>query len=505
MTLNKTVTNDNGGTLGVSDFPLFISGNPTTSGVAATLSAGDYVASETTQPGYAAGDWTGDCNAAGNVSLSVGENKTCTINNDDIAPVLIIDKTPDNGEILLDGVNSALATFTMVVTNIGGGPAINVDIDDVLPSPDSGLADLVWSVVSTEGVTGTCSVEGDGITLHCDIAFMALDPTPGNDPPDGDEASFTVVVQATIPADYFAPAGTPGGPGDLGSNFEIEGNLVVDAPPAVDWDCAATNLSCSLPNFVNKPDELSGQGDNSFGKGAKENTPVPTVVAGSIPPNKSDLLNFLFNEEEVEGNVFIELGWLRSNTLGTSNFDFELNQSNVLSSNGVTEVRTIGDILITFDFAAGGNVVNLGLREWNGSAWVNPLDGTNSAIDLDASAFAVGAVNDPDSFGTPPDGVLNPFTGELLLDNTFGEAVVNITQAFEGLGCRSFASAFVKSRSSDSFTSALKDFIAPIDVDINTCRTIGLDNEAFTDADNFDPAVSDTGSISVSNDTGPGI
>ena len=97
LTLIKTVTNDDGGGLGASDFPLFISGNATTSGTAVTLSAGGYVASETTQTGYAAGNWTGDCDADGNVSLSVGQSKTCTINNDDIAPTLKLVKVVDNG------------------------------------------------------------------------------------------------------------------------------------------------------------------------------------------------------------------------------------------------------------------------------------------------------------------------------------------------------------------------------------------------------------------------
>jgi hypothetical protein len=88
------------------------------------------------------------------------------------------------------------------------------------------------------------------------------------------------------------------------------------------------------------------------------------------------------------------------------------------------------------------------------------------------------------------------------LDNTFGEAVVNLTQAFDSFSgeCVSFASAFVKSRSSTSFTAALKDFIIPIDVDIDTCRTIDLPNTASADATNDNVgAVSDDGLIKVSN------
>ena len=97
LTLIKTVVNDDGGSLGVSDFPLFISGTPATSGVAMTLSPGDYVAGETNRPGYAASAWGGNCDTAGNVTLSAGDNKTCTITNDDIVPTLRLVKEIDNG------------------------------------------------------------------------------------------------------------------------------------------------------------------------------------------------------------------------------------------------------------------------------------------------------------------------------------------------------------------------------------------------------------------------
>jgi hypothetical protein len=97
LTLVKTVTNDDGGALDVADFPLFIGTDSATSGVVYGLYAGSYVASETEQFGYSASDWGGDCDAAGNVTLSVGESKTCTITNDDIAPTLKLVKIVDNG------------------------------------------------------------------------------------------------------------------------------------------------------------------------------------------------------------------------------------------------------------------------------------------------------------------------------------------------------------------------------------------------------------------------
>lgn len=59
---------------------------------------------------------------------------------------------------------------------------------------------------------------------------------------------------------------------------------------------------------------------------------------------------------------------------------------------------------------------------------------------------------------------------------TFGEAAINLTAAgIVGTDpCLPFSSAYLKSRSSDSFTAALKDFIAPISVATSKCADINV-------------------------------
>jgi hypothetical protein len=60
---------------------------------------------------------------------------------------------------------------------------------------------------------------------------------------------------------------------------------------------------------------------------------------------------------------------------------------------------------------------------------------------------------------------------------TFGEAAINLTDS--GIlptgTCESFSGANLKGRSSDTFTSAVKDFIAPIPVNIANCGRIIVD------------------------------
>ena len=78
-----------------------------------------------------------------------------------------------------------------------------------------------------------------------------------------------------------------------GSNFEIDtdANLKLDdAAPSQDWASVAQHQRQRVRG--SQPEEFTGAEDDSFGQGTKEDTAVPTVVDGSIPPNKSDLLNF---------------------------------------------------------------------------------------------------------------------------------------------------------------------------------------------------------------------
>jgi hypothetical protein len=100
LTLIKTVINDNGGTLQVADFPLFMNGVSVMSDQQVTFDADTVVtASETPQSGYTASAWGGNCAADGTVTIEAGVDKTCTITNDDQAANLIIIKvvTYDSG------------------------------------------------------------------------------------------------------------------------------------------------------------------------------------------------------------------------------------------------------------------------------------------------------------------------------------------------------------------------------------------------------------------------
>lgn len=92
FTLTKVVTNDNGGTKVVSDFPLSVGSTSVTSGVSHGFNAGTYAVSESGAAGYSVTITGSDCNIFGQVSLSVGDVKSCTITNNDIPGTLVVRK-----------------------------------------------------------------------------------------------------------------------------------------------------------------------------------------------------------------------------------------------------------------------------------------------------------------------------------------------------------------------------------------------------------------------------
>jgi hypothetical protein len=282
----------------------------------------------------------------------------------------------------------------------------------------------------------------------------------------------------------------PVGASVAGSTFDAgDGDLLLanaSGPPDVtDWENApALQTSVDLP---------TGQSDNSFGEGTKEDTAVPTVVSGAIPNNKSDLTRLYVSHEKIGTSVFLYLAWERvQEPTGTTNMDFEFNKNkctpgvddgvDVCSSNGVTPTRTPGDVLIKYDLSQGGTNPVLGYHVWidatnapAGSAGANCE--SNNKYPCWDKAHAIAGTNFEASINTVPvTDPIAPGAPRTLSARTFGEAAINLVGAnilpAPGQNCKSFGSAFLKSRASDSFTAAVKDFIAPLPVSVSNCGTL---------------------------------
>ena len=106
------MVNNNGGQLAADNFPRFIDGTPVAWNTPVTLDAGPHTASETPQTGYTASAWGGDCAAGGTITLAPGDNKTCTITNDDQAATLQLVKSVNNANHPFGG-GAAAADWTL--------------------------------------------------------------------------------------------------------------------------------------------------------------------------------------------------------------------------------------------------------------------------------------------------------------------------------------------------------------------------------------------------------
>src|SRR6266480_1286231 len=142
----------------------------------------------------------------------------------------------------------------------------------------------------------------------------------------------------------------------LGTGIAIPAASFADNPTGCDFAATGTTQSCSAPltgstfaggdgNLLASPatfgstdwqnvaglnpgfDLPSGTGDNAFGQGTKEDNAAVSVVSGSIPPNKNDLIRFYEASETVSGKTFVYLAWERAVNIGNANLDFEINQS----------------------------------------------------------------------------------------------------------------------------------------------------------------------------------
>ena len=115
LTLVKHLPNDNGGTATQDQFQAYIDGNPVDWNTPIPLVAGVHSVSEDSLPGYQASPWFNACSADGTVTLDIGEQLTCEITNDDVAPTLTLVKHLPND-------NGGTATQDQFQAYIDGNP-----------------------------------------------------------------------------------------------------------------------------------------------------------------------------------------------------------------------------------------------------------------------------------------------------------------------------------------------------------------------------------------------
>jgi Prealbumin-like fold domain len=287
-----------------------------------------------------------------------------------------------------------------------------------------------------------------------------------------------------------------------GATFEgNDGNIVVGpGPGGVDW----ANLVASGGTLALGVDQPTGADDNSFTQGSKEDDVNVTIGNGSIPNSKADIGKFAVGSQVIQsgaraGNFQMLLAWVRNNDGGTTNFDFEINQaaqpdmsipvgSPPNTNRAITLNRTgdgpgplVDDLLINYDLQGGASTPTLTIQRWQGTAWgqLQTLTSANSEGKINCVSTGAGGTcpNGAGAISAPNSGPFN----QAIAATRFGEAAIDLTaigiipnQNDPNAGCLAFGSAYVKSRSSSAFTSQMKDYSAPIALDLDTCGSIEI-------------------------------
>jgi hypothetical protein len=284
-----------------------------------------------------------------------------------------------------------------------------------------------------------------------------------------------------------------------GELFELDGNAVVDNPPADDW-----------ANTVPPPPSAGSEAiASTFVADGSGNTTIFTT-GGSKDINDisqwsfKDLLGGLPDKDNITnayaaayinsiGELIIYFGLDRFANDGDAQMGFWFFKSTVravggvfVGADGVTPAtHTIGDILILANLTNGGAKVEIQVFEWVGGA--NPLK--LLASDVGDVPAKCGTNTDPNVCAISNDAPVTapwPYTPKAGPAGTFPtfsffEGGVNIS-ALLGPGAVCFSSFLAETRSSQSQNAVLKDFALG---EFNTCK---LDIVKSCPRVRFDPA-----------------
>ncbi len=291
----------------------------------------------------------------------------------------------------------------------------------------------------------------------------------------------TTTTEQPLPGSQFQ-----GGDGDQDNNLALS---------LIDWQGLQADGRVA---HISDPDA----NDNVFSGGDKENEPGGwdlTTQNGGAKPGKANILDsYSAIDRPPGGDVFLYLAFTRGQSTrllrnGTTFVAFELNQVARLwknSQGAFIPCRSTGDILISFE--PHGNGASIQVERWvtegtdasSGCATRGRLESaSNLKVQPDVQANVQASFNNG---STPINNYLPGFFATTIPQENFGEAAINLSSVLAGLGdpCGAFASTWMHSRSSNSESSALQDYVAPGAINVRTCKA--------------SPALSSTASGSIS-------
>ncbi len=240
--------------------------------------------------------------------------------------------------------------------------------------------------------------------------------------------------------------------------------------------------------FVGVEDAQVSSDDIGFVGGTKQDDEC-AMVRDAKALNKGDLKRIYLSDNTINGDVFLNLAWVRipqNSTTASAHVAFEFNKGETpcpSGSDGLVE-RTAGDMLIVYDFEGGDAAPTIKLARWTTTEGDSCDVGSHAppCWGTAAELVSVGAAEAAVNVGMSVQDFLGPDGAEWLGPVEFGEAGINLTEAgvFAPGVCESFGSAFAVSRSSgNSGTAQMKDLVGPTPFELDNCGTIIIEKETI--------------------------
>jgi len=269
--------------------------------------------------------------------------------------------------------------------------------------------------------------------------------------------------------------------------FELDGNAITNHSGTGlpdDWDRInpGPGSHAAVSSFIVDP-----PGTTIFtGGGSKDVQDISSwqYTSGSVPDK--DEINDAYAAaytDATNGDVLLYFGADRYDNSGDSQIGFWFFQNSITLNPGkagsgtFNGVHAIGDILILSDFTTGGTISTIRIFEWVGSGGSDgPLNLLASGADCSSSAAGDILCAEVNSSAQASPWAYQPKMGtfKIFPTGTFVEGGTNLTKLLPSTEC--FSSFLVETRSSQSVTATLKDFVLGA---FNFAPTVSVGNRAI--------------------------
>ena len=309
--------------------------------------------------------------------------------------------------------------------------------------------------------------------------------------------------------------------------FRIDGNLIAGTPTANEGDWLEgtsggyvffnNGIAVNPTHSQLIRDAYHSNGDDAFTGSSFSQNPNLWKWTNASVANKTDIHNGMYHIASDGIQKWVIMGGDREVNTGTSYIDFEFYQGYMTkNSNGsftslstdstslsTTNGRTVGDFVLSMEYTNGGAIATVHYYRWELSAGTyryveyNIPNGTSGSL-------AFGASNNT-TISTP----LGAFGLSTYQPYLFVEAAVNVDAILSAINpCDqiSIKTVFIKTKASDAYNAALKDFITPIPVNFVFGReTFNYPSGPFYNCGTITPTFTGTGTFAANPSTGLSI